>query len=63
MNLDKLAEMMAHGLDGIHADIKELKKKIDKGFDEVNKRLDTAFQPQLDDHAKRIKKLEEEVLI
>ena len=54
---------MAHGLDGIHADIKELKKKIDKGFDEVNKRLDTAFQPQLDDHAKRIKKLEEEVLI
>ncbi len=34
---------------------------MDNGFAEVNRRLDKVITPQLDDHVRRIKKLEEEV--
>lgn len=34
---------------------------MQEGFAEVNRRLDSTIQPQLDGHASRIKKLETKV--
>ncbi len=48
--------------DEIKSEMKNLKREMDIGFAGVNRRLDTAIQPQLDDHAHRIKKLETKVL-
>ena len=35
-----------------------LEKKVDEGFARIERRLDQTIQPQLDDHARRIKVLE-----
>lgn len=38
-----------------------LEQKMDVGFAGVNRRMDSFIQPQLDEHAHRIKKLEQKV--
>jgi hypothetical protein len=38
-----------------------LSTRMNNGFTEVNRRIDKVVQPELDNHAHRIKKLEEEV--
>ncbi|MDO8492161.1 MAG: hypothetical protein Q7S34_00780 [bacterium] len=77
MTLDKLAQMVAHEFnvignkftgvdarfDALDKKIDDLDKKMENGFDEVKQRLDRGIQPQLDDHAHRIKKIEEKILI
>ena len=42
--------------------IDKLELNIDKGFYNLSQRLDVTIQPQLDEHARRIKKLETKVL-
>ena len=41
------------------SELSKLRRKMDEGFAGVNRRLDETIQPQLDDHAHRIKILEE----
>jgi hypothetical protein len=38
-----------------------LRTDMNDGFNEVNRHIEKAVEPRLDDHAHRIKKLEEEV--
>lgn len=42
----------------IKGEIKGLEYKMNEGFTRVERRLDTIVQPQLDNHARRIKILE-----
>ncbi len=64
--LDVLARLIKSESEDIRKDMKggleSLERKMDVGFAGVNRRLDTAIQPQLDNHAHRIKKLETKVL-
>lgn len=60
--LDKIARLVKSESDDIRNEIKKLEGKVDLGFTEVKRRLDVTIQPQLDDHAFRIKKLETKVL-
>jgi len=60
--LDKIARLVKSESDDIRNEIKKLEGKVDIGFTEVKRRLDVTIQPQLDDHAFRIKKLETKVL-
>ncbi|MDP3965544.1 MAG: hypothetical protein Q8Q13_01970 [bacterium] len=46
----------------IRNEIKKLEQKVDLGFMGVNRRIDGTIQPQLDNHAFRIKKLETKAL-
>ncbi len=56
---NELREDLGEKIDSVKS---ELSLKMDKGFYGVNQRLDVTIQPQLDGHARRIKKLETEVL-
>ncbi len=40
-----------------------LERRMDEGFSGVNRRLDDIVQPQLDNHAHRIKKIETKVFL
>lgn len=66
---DKLAELIKGESDDIREHINAmetridnrvdlLERKMDSGFAEIVRRLDTIIQMQLDEHASRIKKLE-----
>jgi len=67
---EKLARIFKDEIDDAKSEIKEelggkidkLELKVDKGFYGVNQRLDLTIQPQLDEHARRIKKLETKAL-
>ena len=58
MTLDKLAQMVQQGFESLES---RLVERMDTGFTEVNRRFDKVVQPALDNHAQRIKKIEEEV--
>ena len=46
-------------ISGVNGTIEQLKRKMDEGFSRIERnRLDETIQPQLDDHARRIKVLE-----
>lgn len=61
-----MAEKKENGFDRLARLIKEegedirheLTQKMDEGFSRIERRLDQTIQPQLDDHARRIKVLE-----
>ncbi len=74
--IDRLAEMVQRGFQDVYKrfdtlehrfDKKidglrdELKTEMEKGFDEVNRRIDKGIQPQLDEHAHRIKEIEHHI--
>ena len=60
--IDRLAEMVQCGFESVDKKIDGirdgLKADMEKGFDEVNRRIDKGIQPQLDGHAHRIKEIE-----
>lgn len=56
--IDRLAEIVQRGfegvdkkIDGVRDELSELRVDMEKGFDEVNRRIDKGIQPQLDGHA------------
>jgi hypothetical protein len=59
---DKLARLIKEEGEDIRHEMgaieKRLVRKMDEGFSIVNRRLDAIIQTQLDEHARRIKKLE-----
>lgn len=67
---EKLARIFKEEIDDAKNELKEdlgekidkLELKVDKGFYNLSQRLDVTIQPQLDEHARRIKKLETKVL-
>lgn len=58
MTLEKLAQMVQAGFDSLKT---ELQNEMHTGFAEINRKIDKMIEPRLDNHAQRIKKLEEEV--
>ena len=67
---EMLARLIKDEGDDIRTEIKRelreteqrLERRMDEGFASVNRRLDHSIQPQLDDHAHRLKVLERKVL-
>jgi hypothetical protein len=66
---DKLARLIKEEGEGIRSDVHDqigevrveiggLRKEMHDGFGGINRRLDQIIQTQLDEHARRIKKLE-----
>lgn len=64
---EKLARLIKEESEDIRSEItkavqtseQRTQRKMDEGFASVNRRLDVSIQPQLDDHAYRIKVLEQ----
>ena len=54
---DKILRAIA----AVHSRVDEVVDKMDAGFTEVNRRFDKVIEPRLDEHVRRIKKLDEEV--
>lgn len=59
--IEQLAQMVQRGFEEMKGELRELKNDMEHGFAEVNRRIDSVVQPQLDEHAHRIKRLEERV--
>jgi hypothetical protein len=68
-DFDKLARLIKEEGDDIRSEVRDqigdvrveiggLRKEMHEGFAAINRRLDQIIQTQLDEHARRIKKLE-----
>ena len=55
---DKLARLIKQEGEDIRSEIKGLERRMDVHFTGIERRLDNTIQPQLDNHARRIKVLE-----
>jgi hypothetical protein len=58
---DDIRSDMRDQTGGVHVEIGGLRKEMHDGFATINRRLDQIIQTQLDEHARRIKKLESAV--
>jgi hypothetical protein len=55
---DKLARLIKRESEDIRVEVSGLRKEMHEGFAGINRRLDHIIQMQIDEHARRIKKLE-----
>lgn len=62
VSLDDLAQMVQSGFASVAADIASLRTEIDGKLKELDGRLDSVIHSELDDHAHRLKVLEETAL-
>jgi len=60
--LSKFVTATKEDFDDVKTDAEKIERKVDEGFSRVERRLDGTVQPQLDEHARRIKKIETKVL-
>ncbi len=63
ITIDTLALMVGKGFAGVDKNFKTVNKKMDTGFEKVNKRLDRIENILLEKHSEEIKSLKDRVKV